>query len=81
MAGKVTTEEIRALMEEAGFEFVPKAYFGWFRRADGMVVVDAKPDNFIKTAVGLVPIDLQMAQFTQEEMQDAGLIERANTPT
>ncbi len=81
MAGKVTTEEIQALMEEAGFEFVPKAYFGWFRRADGMVVVDAKPDNFIKTAVGLVPIDLQMAQFTQQEMQDAGLIERATTST
>jgi hypothetical protein len=71
--GKVTTEEIKELLEDSGFQFVPKAYFGWFRKEDGMIVVDAKPDNFIKTAVGLVPIDLQMAQFTPEEMKAAGL--------
>ena len=61
-------------MEDSGFQFVPKAYFGWFRKEDGMIVVDAKPDNFIKTAVGLVPIDLQMAQFTPDEMKAAGLV-------
>jgi hypothetical protein len=70
---RVTTEQIKELMEDSGFEFVPKAYFGWFRKEDGMIVVDAKPDNFINTAVGLVPIDLQMTQFTRDEMTAAGL--------
>jgi hypothetical protein len=70
---RVTTEEIRELMEDSGFQLVPRSYFGWFRREDRMVVVDAKPDNFIKTAAGLVPIDLQMAQFTPDEMRAAGL--------
>lgn len=36
--------------------------------------MDAKPDNFIRTSVGLVPIDLLIAQFTSEEMKAAGLI-------
>jgi hypothetical protein len=71
---RVTTEEIEELMKDSGFEFVPKAYFGWFRKEDRMIVVDAKPDNFIKTVVGLVPIDLQMAQFTSEEMKASGLV-------
>jgi hypothetical protein len=70
----VTTEEIKELMEDSGFQFDPKAYFGWFRREDRLIVVDAKPDNFIKTAAGLIPIDLQMAQFTPEEMKTAGLV-------
>jgi hypothetical protein len=37
------------------------------------VIVDAKPDNFIKTPAGLIPIDLQMAQFSPEQLKAAGL--------
>ena len=29
--------------------------------ADGVLIVDAKPDNFIRTESDIVPIDLQMA--------------------
>ena len=71
---KVTLQEIRCLLEEAQFRSVPGTFFGWFRKEDGVVIMDAKPDNFIRTSVGLVPIDLQLAQFTQDEMKSAGLI-------
>lgn len=37
------------------------------------MIVDAKPDNFIMTEAGLVPIDLQMAVFNEQEVIDAGL--------
>jgi hypothetical protein len=69
-----TTEEIAELLEESGFVEVPGSYFGWYRLADGVVIVDAKPDNFIKTVAGIVPIDLQMAQFTPEQLAEAGLV-------
>jgi len=68
-----TTEQISDFMHEHGFREAPKSYFGWYRPADATVVVDAKPDNFVLTAEGVRPIDLQMAQFTPEEMQSAGL--------
>jgi hypothetical protein len=70
---RATTEDIIAFMEDAGFQEVPGSYFGWCRKVDRMIVVDAKPDNFIKTAVGIVPIDLQMTQFSPDEMKAAGL--------
>jgi hypothetical protein len=34
----------------------------WVRRCDGVAVVDARPDNFILSPVGVIPIDLQMAR-------------------
>jgi len=71
--GRATNEEIEDYLKEEGFVSVPKAYYGWYRPNDGVVIVDAKPDNFIKTTFGLVPIDLQMARFTSEELSQAGL--------
>lgn len=46
------------------YEFQPVlgSYFGWQRR-DGAVLLDARSDNFIVSAEGVIPIDLQMAQF------------------
>jgi hypothetical protein len=70
---RATTEEIAELLKESGFVEVPGSYFGWYRPADGVVIVDAKPDNFIKTVAGIVPIDLQMAHFTTEQLDSAGL--------
>ena len=70
---RATTEEIAELLKESGFVEVPGSYFGWYRPADGVVIVDAKPDNFIKTVAGIVPIDLQMAHFTTEQLASAGL--------
>lgn len=66
--------EIAFSLQQDGFVAVPNSYFGWYRAADGVVIVDAKPDNFIKTALGVVPIDLQMAVFSKEEARSAGLL-------
>jgi hypothetical protein len=40
-----------------------------------VVIVDAKPDNFVKTQLGVVPIDLQMAVFSKEQAREAGLLD------
>lgn len=64
---------IASFMKENGFLPAPKSYFGWYRPSDGVVIVDAKPDNFVLQADGPVPIDLQMRQFTPEEMKLAGM--------
>lgn len=53
-------EEIADFMESKGFSPVRKSFFGWIRK-DGIAVIDAKPDNFIITENGVVPIDLQIA--------------------
>jgi hypothetical protein len=66
--------EIARSLRADGFESVPNSYFGWYRASDGVVVVDAKPDNFVKTPLGVVPIDLQMAVFSPEEARLAGLL-------
>ena len=72
--------EIADYMRSEGFVHDPKAYFGWCRTADGVIIVDAKPDNFIKTIFGLVPIDLQMAQFSIRQMKEIGLDPPAPLP-
>ncbi len=58
-----TESEIRELMQSLGFEPLPAAYFGWKRTSDGMSVFDARPDNFIKSVEGVVPIDLVIEQW------------------
>jgi hypothetical protein len=50
------------------------------RHSDGTVIVDAKPDNFIKTLAGLIPIDLQMSQFSPEQLKAAGLTSDSSAP-
>ena len=55
-----------------GFESVSGSYFGWRRVSDGVVILDARRDNFILAPGGVVPIDLQMAVIPE--------IIRANTP-
>ena len=71
--GVVTNEDVHDMMVQEGFRSVPSSYFGWYRPADGVVIVDAKPDNFMKTAEGIVPLDLQIALFTKEQLVAAGL--------
>ena len=53
-----TKAEIVEFMEAVGFKEDPKSYYGWHRDSDGIVVIDARPDNFIQSAQGVVPIDL-----------------------
>jgi hypothetical protein len=78
--GMATNEAIHELMVEEGFRPVPSSYFGWYRPSDGVVIVDAKPDNFIRTSVGLIPIDLQLALFSREELGEAGLSSDGSAP-
>lgn len=54
--------EIAEFMESLDFSAQPQSYFGWHRRKDGVTVIDARPDNFIKSAEGVVPIDLVISQ-------------------
>lgn len=63
-----SSEEIAEYLLEAGFEAVPKAYYGWWRREDGVLLVDAKRDNFLKTERGITPVDLQMAAVRPAEI-------------
>jgi hypothetical protein len=58
---KPSEPQIAAFLEAHGFAPLPRSYFGWVRRADGVVVLDARADNFILSTEGVVPIDLQMA--------------------
>ncbi len=51
-------EEIRAFMTSLEFESIDGTSLNWIRKADGIRVSDAKPDNFIKTQGKLTPIDL-----------------------
>lgn len=57
-----STGEISDFMRGQGFEPTPKSYFGWERPADGVRVLDARQDDFIKTSKGVVPVDLVMDQ-------------------
>jgi hypothetical protein len=78
--GVATNEDIHDLLVQEGFRPVPSSYFGWYRPSDGVVIVDAKPDNFIRTAVGLIPIDLQLAIFSCDELLEAGLVSDGSAP-
>jgi len=43
----------------------------WLRRADAVLIVDAKPDNFMKTSNCVTPIDLQMWKAQLQELPPA----------
>lgn len=78
--GVSSTEDIHDLLVAEGFRSIPSSYFGWYRPDDGVVILDAKPDNFVKTPEGLIPIDLQMAQYDQDRLAAAGLSSEPSAP-
>jgi hypothetical protein len=49
-------------MESLGFEALKDSYFGWFKAQGKIKVIDARPDNFIKTENGVIPIDLVISE-------------------
>jgi hypothetical protein len=57
-----TPAEIHDFMTELDFEPVLNASYEWFRKSDGVRVSDARPDNFIKSENGVVPIDLVVSK-------------------
>ncbi|MGA2867446.1 MAG: hypothetical protein ABSF95_23475 [Verrucomicrobiota bacterium] len=50
--------EIAEFMESLGFTRQANAYYGWHRKEDGISIIDARPDNFVKSPEGVVPIGL-----------------------
>lgn len=63
-------KEIEDYMASLGFEPVTLAgaeMMAW-TRSDGTIVSDARPDNFVNTDKGVVPIDLQVSQPNQSSL-------------
>lgn len=58
-----TEAAIAALLRDRGFFPLHASLFGWENRGGGWVILDAKPDNFIRTADGILPIDLLLTEF------------------
>jgi hypothetical protein len=54
--------EIKEFMESLGFAEMKGSYFGWFKAEGKIKVIDARPDNFIKTEYGVIPIDLVVSE-------------------
>ncbi|PWU22179.1 MAG: hypothetical protein C5B50_00045 [Verrucomicrobia bacterium] len=54
--------EISRFMTSLGFEEIARSYYGWQRKEDAITIFDARPDNFIKSAEGVVPIDLVICE-------------------
>lgn len=66
--------QIEEFLKEYGFSQAPGSYFGWVRDADGVAIVDAKPDNFILSVEGVVPIDLQIARLPDARVEQPRII-------
>lgn len=58
-----TDEQILEYLTARGFEPLFGSFFGWRAKELGLVVLDAKNDNFIATELGIFPIDLQIAKI------------------
>jgi hypothetical protein len=59
-----TNPEIAQFMESLGLVQVTRSYYGWHRKADAITILDARPDNFILSPQGVVPIDLVISEAT-----------------
>lgn len=55
-------EEIHHLLCGIGFLPLRNAFYGWRSGDKSLVILDAKPDNFIATPDGILPIDLLLAE-------------------
>jgi hypothetical protein len=61
-----TQAEVSTFLRRLGFEPLSGSFGGWRRSSDGVVVLDAFPDNFIKTRSGVMPFDLPITQAEPE---------------
>jgi hypothetical protein len=59
-----SNSEIAEFMGSLGFVQLSRSYYGWQRREDAITILDARPDNFIKSPEGVVPIDLVISEGT-----------------
>ena len=54
--------QISEFMKSLGFAEVRGSYFGWYKNRGKIRVADARPDNFIKSEIGVIPIDLVIGE-------------------
>lgn len=73
--GEPGENEIRDVLEEAGWRRVPISMqnlpvqlmgSAWWHDEEGLVLIDARKPNFKKTAFGVLPIDLVLADLKPE---------------
>jgi len=57
-----TETEVSTFLHRLGFEPLTGSFGGWLRSRDGVVLLDAFPDNFVKTRSGVMPFDLPITQ-------------------
>lgn len=58
-----STTELSQFMESLGFVPLTDSYYGWHRKEDNITILDARPDNFINSYQGVVPIDLVISKI------------------
>lgn len=58
-----TDSQIADYLTARGFKPLFGSFFGWQATEPGLVVLDAKNDNFVSTDLGIFPIDLQIARI------------------
>jgi hypothetical protein len=56
-------EQLTPYLQERGFKKLIGSFFGWIKDEEQLVVLDAKPDNFILTPDGIIPIDLLITEY------------------
>jgi hypothetical protein len=54
--------EIHEFLSGIGFQPLRNAFYGWQSSDASLVILDAKPDNFISTPEGILPIDLLLTE-------------------
>lgn len=54
--------EIHEFLSGIGFQPLLNAFYGWQSSDASLVILDAKPDNFIATPEGILPIDLLLTE-------------------
>lgn len=62
LAPHPTEFEIADFLQDRGFAPIHSSFYGWRHDAESLIVLDAKPDNFIHTLDGILPIDLLLTQ-------------------
>lgn len=56
--------EVINFLQDQGFQSIFGSFYGWQHSGEDLVVLDAKPDNFIKTPAGILPIDLLLTEIS-----------------
>jgi hypothetical protein len=60
-----TEAQIAEFMKSMGFVPLLGALFGWQQNSGPVIILDAKPDNFILTEAGILPIDLVITETSE----------------